>query len=355
MKFIQKHYRVLDINLSLESDSRELFQLFDLYYSWSTVTSPGVENQLKLSVVLDPENRKPYIQNDNKCISLEHYPERYKFGYYYIQRQVMKHLKNYVLLHAGVASKPGQTVIIAGPSGMGKTTMIVELLKKGFRYFSDDICPVSLKTGLVHPFPRSLWKVSGKTEDTSRQDCFIRSHKESYPATDFGFQISDSPEKPVGLFYLTDGRQEDNSMRLLVKGNDSIINRLRPLENVEIKRLENVACPEWSIIYPRGQGLTQKIENILDELRNSVDMVFRIDPISPDYDKEPELTKISTPEMAFKLIKQMQNRDGFAERDADTKPGLRMMEICGLFEKVPCYVLKVGRLESMLNLVLDNS
>jgi hypothetical protein len=355
MRKFKKLYRILDVNLTLESDSKDLLHLFDLDYSWSTAKSTGFERNLDISVMLAPADKKPYVQNGKTRLSLDHYPQQIQFGYYYILRQIMAHIRDYFLLHAGVASKAGRAAIIAGPSGLGKTTLIIELLKKGFHYFSDDICPVYSRTGLIHPFPRSMWKISDPTADIARQGLFIRPLKEPQSAVDLGFPVASAPAPPGSLFFLTDGQPKDNSLRLLVRGNDSIINRLRRLDNIEIMKFENNDCPQWSVTYPRGQELTQKIDAILDEHEDTINFVLRVDPVSPDYTKEPELTKIPTFEMAFWLMQQTQNMKEFTGRDGHAKPGLQMMELCGLFEKVPCYLLKVGRLESMVKLIVKNS
>ncbi len=350
-----KHYRILDVNLSLESDSRELFRIFDLDYSWSRDRSPDFQNNLDLSVVLNPDGREPYIRNGNNHLRIASHSEKLRFSFHYILEQLMKHTRNYFLLHAGVASNSGRAVIIAGLSGMGKTTMIIELLKKGFMYFSDECCPISRETGLVHPYPRDLWIIPENREKTTKRDYFIRQNKEPHTAEDLGYHTARLPDKPEGLFFLTDGRQNDKSVRLLIKENSRIIDRLKSLDNIEIEKLKKAPPPEWSVTYPRGQGLTQTINKILNEHKDSVNFMFRVDPVSPDYNTEPELTAIQTPDMAFRLMNQMQNLKEFAGIDNNTKPGLQMMELCELLEEVPCFLLKVGRLDQMVNLVLKLS
>jgi len=352
---ITKYYQILDVKLALASDSRDLFHLFDLDYSWSRAASTGFNSNLNVSVILAPADKKPYVQNGKDRLSLDNNPQKVNFAYYYILRQLMQHIKEYFLLHAGVASQSGRTVMIAGPSGAGKTTLIIELLKKGFQYFSDDLCPVARKTGLVHPFPRSLWKVSEKNAKPAQQAFFIRPHKEPYFATDLCYKTANLPEKAGSLFFLTDGRPADNLIRLLIKGPGSLINHLRRLENVKIDKLKNNDDPQWSVIYPQGQGVTHKIDKVVGEHKDNLNSVFRVDPVLPDYNQAPELTEISTPEMAFRLMQQMQNMRTLSGQGNNPRPGLRVIELCELLEKVPCFLLKVGRLEAMVALILKNS
>ena len=82
--------------------------------------------------------------------------------------------------------------------------------------------------------------------------------------------------------------------------------------------------------------------------------MFRIDPVFPEHEKEPELTEIPITEMAFRLLNHMQNMKESTDQGGKAKQGLQMMELCDLLEKVPCFLLKVGRLDQMVNLVLHN-
>lgn len=60
--------------------------------------------------------------------------------------------KNYLFLHSGSVAKGNKVVLLIGNSGMGKTTLTLELLKHNFTYLSDEygvIIPGTLK---VIPF-----------------------------------------------------------------------------------------------------------------------------------------------------------------------------------------------------------
>lgn len=65
-------------------------------------------------------------------------------------------LERFVTLHAAAVARDDRVVLLAGESGAGKTTLTLALLDAGWTYLSDDLAPVEIATGLVHPFPKPL-------------------------------------------------------------------------------------------------------------------------------------------------------------------------------------------------------
>lgn len=58
-----------------------------------------------------------------------------------------------VWLHAGCAASPDGSVILPGSWGRGKSTLVLELHKRGWSFLSDDIVPINPATGKSIPFP----------------------------------------------------------------------------------------------------------------------------------------------------------------------------------------------------------
>lgn len=60
-----------------------------------------------------------------------------------------------VVIHAAVAAKNDGAVLLVGPNGVGKTTLVLEMLRRGWAYLSDDLAPIGPE-GSVLPFPKPL-------------------------------------------------------------------------------------------------------------------------------------------------------------------------------------------------------
>jgi hypothetical protein len=62
--------------------------------------------------------------------------------------------RGYEALHAGAVETPAGVVAVAGPSGVGKSTLVAELLRRGHRLFTDDVLVVgSSSSGAVLAYP----------------------------------------------------------------------------------------------------------------------------------------------------------------------------------------------------------
>ena len=60
-----------------------------------------------------------------------------------------------LFIHAGAVRWKDCTVLVAGRSQTGKTTLVREFLKSGAAYYSDDFATVD-HSGYLHPYPRDL-------------------------------------------------------------------------------------------------------------------------------------------------------------------------------------------------------
>ncbi|MFN2489076.1 MAG: hypothetical protein ABR529_04960 [Actinomycetota bacterium] len=73
-------------------------------------------------------------------------------------RHAVAQARGVICLHAGVVVKGTACLLLVGPSGAGKTTLTLDLLRSqdGWEYFSDDLAPIELRSGGVRPFPKPL-------------------------------------------------------------------------------------------------------------------------------------------------------------------------------------------------------
>ena len=90
---------------------------------------------------------------------------------------VLDSVRGQLLFHAGVISAGERGMLICGPPGFGKTSLVLRLVQAGFGFLSDDYAPVALESGWVSPFPRSLGIVAASRKARRLPQEVPRSHR----------------------------------------------------------------------------------------------------------------------------------------------------------------------------------
>ena len=73
-----------------------------------------------------------------------------------IYSSVFSAIHGFHLIHAGAVSHGDHGIVLAGNSKCGKTTLTLGLVKKGFKFLSDDVTSIELATHKIVSFPKSL-------------------------------------------------------------------------------------------------------------------------------------------------------------------------------------------------------
>jgi hypothetical protein len=70
-----------------------------------------------------------------------------------LRLKFINHHSSLLWFHAGAAAHHGRAVLILGPRGRGKSTIVTRLCADGWAYLSDDITPVDPGSDRAVPFP----------------------------------------------------------------------------------------------------------------------------------------------------------------------------------------------------------
>lgn len=102
-----------------------------------------------------------------------------------VRLTVAEYALDEIFLHAGVVEFQNKALIIPGRSFTGKTSLIVELLKHGCRYLSDEYAIID-RQGFIRCFPKKL-SVRGIIDDYTQKEIEIEK---------FGVEVYDKPLRP---------------------------------------------------------------------------------------------------------------------------------------------------------------
>jgi hypothetical protein len=73
-----------------------------------------------------------------------------------VNRGVVEGAGRRLLLHAAAAEQDGRIVILAGPEGSGKSTLVDALVRAGLRYVTDETVAVRLPSARIDPYPKPI-------------------------------------------------------------------------------------------------------------------------------------------------------------------------------------------------------
>ena len=291
------------------------------------------------------------------------------YAYLLAYNYIAANLKSHFLLHGAVVSLNDDGLAIVGSSGSGKTTLMLELLlKKGFKFLSDDQVTINRTTHKIDPFPRSirireraLALFDFKLEHLEPQTVIGGQRKWFVDISDisengiFAKQSRESGGEPCRLKYLVflvnslseSETEKDNEQRIELavdSVNDELLEKLKSFaktEEIHCRRMRSCYAlnfrPETELSALEFERLCQSCGVWLLDVR-------KLNAIKPNFHATPKLQPIPRSTAVFELLKNIRN-------DLRENPCQTYMESAGALEDVECYRLSVGRLDEMARLI----
>jgi hypothetical protein len=136
------------------------------------------------------------------------------------------HQRNVLALHAGAIVVRGESVIFAGPSGIGKSTLTAGFLKRGYSFLADDVCAITSHNGrpaVIPGFPRmKLWADALKKLDTDKKK--LKSVRWGGSLEKYFLPVGKTRETPVpvGSVFILEATNTDRMEVIDLRGGDKI-------------------------------------------------------------------------------------------------------------------------------------
>jgi hypothetical protein len=275
-------------------------------------------------------------------------------------------IDDYLLIHAAVVSKEGDGYIIIAPSGFGKTTLVLELLSRGYKFLSDEFCLIRSSDFYIDAFPRKLG-----VKANSPFHNLINKEKAIYLEFEKKYFIECMdivPEsyglrcKPKNIILLVDSIRDgaDNASSgcffdlMLLNQNQSLLDVVSQYPDVEITR--EMLTHGYITYRFRAHAIKPLMtfyQDIWRRFENDILGVPAIEDKNPDFTKSPEIKKMLKSDAMFEILTHVINRapDTRYLKKFDGKVSALLSTVGSFIKDINCYVMQPGRLSDMADLI----
>jgi hypothetical protein len=153
-----RRLRCVDFDWSILSNDAALAEYLTHLYDPCVVGSPGpAKHVFTVRRHANVESTPVSVYRDGQAI-LRRAPEDLAIAQlaWEVNRGVVEESGHRLLLHAAAAEHDGRIVVLAGPEGSGKSTLVEALVRSGLRYVTDEAVAVTLPSARIAPYPKPI-------------------------------------------------------------------------------------------------------------------------------------------------------------------------------------------------------
>jgi hypothetical protein len=354
-------YQLLDVRFSVSSDDEGIVFLFDQMYQRFKIHPDDVEHQFYV-VTSNNHYNKPLVIFRDQAYPIFANKPIYNHAYMVIFRHIANLFQDFYVIHAGVVSRGVDGIVLAGQSSFGKTTLILELVRKGYRFLSDEFCPIERGTMCISPFPRTL-SLNEESVAILKNVPHAITAQENDERGKKLFDIDVWKEGSIGqhaigkYFFFVRGRkskQEERSFYLsLMKEDHELIRELKDISGVSLtSRNETEHYMVYRFSFKQGEGLIKIFEETCQKYSLNI-VHHEVTPFEePYFDREPSIEEIPKSKAAIELMRNMVNRskDALVMKNCKTSSQL-LLNLGEVVSQAKCYELFTGKLDQMVELI----
>lgn len=378
----KRFYQFFDYNLEVRADSRSLLEELDVFLGRFCVQEEKGEDVYYLisdqSVFGVPAiciGRKGYSVSDERYLA--------SYALLLIISNLSMRITSHFLFHAGSLHYQGKGFIITGSPGGGKSTLIMELLRRGFQFLSDDTTAMGVRDYRIYPFPlplrmhengMSLFRETASSHFTSapmlgeeEREYIMKEVSDSeqnsfhfdyliclYPKRSFYASSSDSGQSQGNVFVQKE--QKGSTYAIIDRLDEEMIREWRKdLRIEEVKISPRGYFYKIEIVWSHERFRFSELEDICSRYKISLFTVSYEQSEMADYQFSPAMERMNNSKVALELLKRF--RGGVTSvslpEELKTNPGLLLMKMGDVGRDAQGYFLTPGRLNEMADQVCD--
>ena len=377
-------YNFFDRVFVIASNSEGFLKTFNVMYGRFCISEPVQKKSSSskdifyfISSDIHQKNNKRFLIRGDEIYQGSNTKIFKAFANMIILRDILADTRNYLLVHACAMSFNNNGVILAGGESKGKTTMALELTRRGFRLLSDEIAAINISDRLIYPFPRSL-----TLRDNTLKIFNIGGSKKlnSFPLIDGEKSIADIedirsefhlmnkndivglPCRSKYLIFLKNGLKDSggnknkNLFLMLSTLTTALRAELKEIDGIE--RISSKPMDDYSFLklsIKRNSFVVKEIERLCNKHQSLIIYASDEFAYTNDFNITPALEPIEKSEAMKELIKNLRGQSymNLVKNKSNESLSLMLIGLADLLSGVKCYNLKIGRLNEMADLVCN--
>lgn len=365
--------RFFDQEVRIQSDSCRMRHLFAQMFSRFQVEemlSPA-ERRHEFAVLTEPHNLwgRPVVILDGEVCPLPHADLPEDFLFQTVLNAINASVRSHILLHAGAVVYDGQGIMLAAASRCGKTTLVLELVRRRFQFLSDHIAALGRADHLMYPYPRQLGVRSGTLAltgfDTVPPGALAWQDRVMVDIETFQPESMGAAAPVTHIVILHNPAADETKARgdlertltlQIDRLDDDFLTAVRQIKGVtDIHPTIADTFPMLTLQIDHRTSVLSRIEALCRQRQVVLlDVIKRIES-RPTFTTPARLEPLPKHQAIMELIRQFKggHHSALLHQDCGGSAARLYIELAEIAGKADCYQLSVGPLQSMANLVCD--
>jgi hypothetical protein len=361
-----QRFQFLNTGLMLYSDTQAFIEIFSGVYQNFIQQTPA-KTDILCYVLKEGIKKSPIAVVNGLAYPL--FADDYFFSHAHmlVFQHIIDAIDDHMLIHAGVVAKNGQGIIISGPSSFGKTTLMLELVARGYKFYSDEFCAVRLSDFKISSFPRSLGIRNNSPflhhidvnkclllKNIGRGEKFLINCEELFPGS-----IGSYCEAYCFILLRGIPNEEQSTERTIIdlalyRRNQKLIDSLCEQCGIELREtFEENLYLVYRFSITRGAGITNTFRAVCDRFRDDIFYQEQLVDEQPDFSALPTIQTLSKSRASLEMLKNLRNRattSKLLERFSG-KNSLLLLTIGNFLKEIDCYEMRTGSLQAMAEII----